>query len=243
MREFWEQHKRTHTQDVALVRWVVSQLRGLSGATAALHNKNCRHTDIKPLNILLFKEGTSPGTLRIADVGLARIHKNDTEQRKLMNELATKARTGTERYIPPEFGNEDHLSRVFDVWSLGCVFLEFLIWTVYGWERLQEFIKKTDRFWQDDRGRTSKLHPKVDEYITHLRSLLKEKNSSAALRMCLSLVTDGMLVWPWDQREKIAVIHAKFRGICKGEQRNPGHLLKMTIPRRVPSSKKTPSSS
>ncbi|EQB51047.1 hypothetical protein CGLO_09453 [Colletotrichum gloeosporioides Cg-14] len=208
LREFWEKHQRARTQDgmEALVRWVVSQLRGLSGATTAMHEENCRHTDLKPLNILLFEEETSLGTLCIADVGLAKIHEDDTEQRKLMNALATKARTGTERYIPPEFGHVNQLSRVFDVWSLGCVFLEFLIWTVYGWDELQNFIAGTKQFWQDRRGR---LDSEVDKYIVHLKQVLDAENSSIALRECLRLVTDGIDF-------QIALLKQWIR-VCDGE--------------------------
>ncbi|KAF4825353.1 Serine/threonine-protein kinase Nek7 [Colletotrichum tropicale] len=229
LREFWEKHQRARTQGgmKALVRWVLSQLCGLSGATTAMHDENCRHTDLKPLNILLFEEENSLGTLCIADVGLAKIHEDDTEQRKLMNALATKARTGTERYIPPEFGHVNQLSRVFDVWSLGCVFLEFLIWTVHGWDELQNFIAGTKQFWQDRRGR---LDSEVDKYIVHLKQVLDAENSSVALRECLRLVTDGMLVWDWDKRNPIATTHAKLKEICQRGENDASYLLKMEIP-------------
>jgi hypothetical protein len=39
----------------------------------------------------------------------------------------------TKTYAPPEFELVDHpCSRSFDIWSLGCVFLEFMCWLVQG---------------------------------------------------------------------------------------------------------------
>ncbi|CAI0651165.1 unnamed protein product [Colletotrichum noveboracense] len=142
LEEFWKRPTKRAAGDPELMTWTLNQLRGLCGATEALHLKNCRHTDLKPPNILLFHEGDYPGTLRIADVGLAKIHDDITGQPQPIS----NAKSGSVRYEPPEFCRGERLSLVFDVWSLGCVFLEFLTWAVYGWKRLQSFVGRTNRF-------------------------------------------------------------------------------------------------
>ncbi|KAF0315672.1 protein kinase domain-containing protein [Colletotrichum asianum] len=70
--------------------WVLNQIYGLCRATEALHEKNYRHTDLNPQNILVFTEGA--------------------QSRKEIN----NAKTGIRRYEAPELG-VGALSRVFDM--------------------------------------------------------------------------------------------------------------------------------
>ncbi|KAK3369378.1 hypothetical protein B0T24DRAFT_668861 [Lasiosphaeria ovina] len=93
------------------------------------------HGDIKPANLLWFEEwdrdtsvadvmGTV-GVLQLADFGITRIHHTDSRS----NADLTKA---TKTYAPPEVEwAGDCCSRSFDIWSLGCVFLEFICWLVF----------------------------------------------------------------------------------------------------------------
>ncbi|KAK0717734.1 kinase-like domain-containing protein [Lasiosphaeria miniovina] len=93
------------------------------------------HGDIKPANLLWFKEWDrdtsvadvmeSMGVLQLADFGITRIHHTDSRS----NADLTKA---TKTYAPPEVEwAGDSCSRSFDIWSLGCVFLEFICWLVF----------------------------------------------------------------------------------------------------------------
>jgi serine/threonine protein kinase len=102
-----------------MILWVLEQLCGLCHALRVLHNANCRHGDLKPENILLFHEGDYKGTLKIADLGLARMHTLETQDR-IRALQKTTTNTATLRYIPPEFSN-DVRTRDFDAWSLGCI--------------------------------------------------------------------------------------------------------------------------
>ncbi|KAI0104031.1 hypothetical protein GGR51DRAFT_240507 [Nemania sp. FL0031] len=137
LREFWasEDFLTTNTETIC---WMISQMRGIADALAAVHDNNIRHGDLKPENILRFFDNTSPGygRLVIADFGLAKTHTNITRSRH----LPTRTVTGTARYEAPEaFRQEKSRSRVYDVWSMGCILLEFLIWVLYGGGFLQKF--------------------------------------------------------------------------------------------------------
>ncbi|KAJ8133057.1 hypothetical protein O1611_g564 [Lasiodiplodia mahajangana] len=137
LREFWaaDDFPSTNTETIC---WVISQMRGLADALTALHDYNIRHGDLKPENILRFSDNTTPGygRLVIADFGLAKTHTAITRSRH----FPTRTVTGTARYEAPEaFLQEKSRSRVYDVWSMGCILLEFLIWVLHGGNFLQTF--------------------------------------------------------------------------------------------------------
>ncbi|KAK7447990.1 tryptophanyl-tRNA synthetase [Colletotrichum acutatum] len=71
-------------------------------------------------NILRFRDSTCVGVLKIADMGLAKHHNDAKAGRK----KATSAKYGAVR------------SRLYDIWSMGCIMLECVIWLMYGYEAL-----------------------------------------------------------------------------------------------------------
>ena len=86
------------------------------------------HADVKPRNILCFKttaNGERSFVLKLADFGYARkVDENST--------LETGDMTHTKTYRPPEYDVEDIIHLNYDVWCLGCVYLEFITWAVLG---------------------------------------------------------------------------------------------------------------
>jgi serine/threonine protein kinase len=104
-----------------------------------------RHGDIKPENILWSDEDTleedphfnDQGILLIADFGLMRSHKISTEFR-----VSPEQVKGSIPYEPPEVAEPrvcTTVSRAYDIWSLGCVYLEFVTWIVCSFDELQRF--------------------------------------------------------------------------------------------------------
>lgn len=87
-----------------------------------------RHGDIKPDNILWFKNipgsnyGAS-GILRIADFGLGRFHGRESRS----NDPAGN-NPASPTYKPPECKLGKFISRAYDIWSLGGLYLEFITW-------------------------------------------------------------------------------------------------------------------
>jgi serine/threonine protein kinase len=96
-----------------------------------------RHGDLKPENILWFNdlEGVDDaGILQIADLGLGRFHRLESRSRQDPRDI-----TGSPTYIPPELPLEENVSRAYDIWSLGCIFLEFITWLLEGDVGLKNF--------------------------------------------------------------------------------------------------------
>ncbi|KAK4443114.1 heterokaryon incompatibility protein-domain-containing protein [Podospora aff. communis PSN243] len=104
-----------------------------------------RHGDLKPDNILRFRDQTAQrwlGTLKIADLGLAKQHFLQTSRR---NEQ-TQQRYTTSQYEAPEaMANlRSPRSRRYDIWSMGCIIFEFVIFMLYGLDGLNAFYGERD---------------------------------------------------------------------------------------------------
>jgi len=99
----------------------------------------CRHGDIKPENILWFPDPVrgstrGMGVLKITDFGTAEVaEKDETPWKRAPNSLM---------YCPPEVEVPlDGLLRTsYDIWGLGCVFLEFAAWYFGGWKGIESFL-------------------------------------------------------------------------------------------------------
>jgi serine/threonine protein kinase len=205
--DFWQNLPRPPL-DPDFVKNVVQQLHGLAGALNELHNykgkESYRHGDLKPDNILRFKDGTRVGTFKIADMGLAKHHAKDTYLRP-----PTSTRFGTVRYEPPEVVthklDENGRSRLYDIWSMGCIALEFIVWLLYGYEELMKFNDAIRGSMQEegspyftveedeDNVLVGKVHPKVRACIDHL-SNDPECINNTAMSDLLELVSTKLLV-------------------------------------------------
>lgn len=126
--------------------WISDQCYGIIVATDFIHDPKeldsdgkqlfGRHGDIKPENILWFKrEGKE--FLVLSDLGLSAVHREVSRSKIPGTSIPV-----TPNYRPPECDMEGPLgkvSRSFDIWTLGCLFLEFVVWILYGWEGRDKF--------------------------------------------------------------------------------------------------------
>lgn len=187
--------------DDETILWLLEQFCGLAGAIRTIHNlsetgtsvsapnltlplpaqekKSGWHHDIKPENILYFRKmGFKLGEFRIADFGAGKIH---TYRSRSVN---TTSPNGTPTYEPPEIQSERSTSRPYDIWSLGCVFLELLTWAVFGSDAVKTFgtqrndrrypgsktdILEDDAFWQMAEDGQAFLRKSVIKQIELLR--------------------------------------------------------------------------
>ncbi len=156
LRDYWEQNpkpEKTHST----ILWIVKQCLGIAQALRKIHSgdfqgrrglslqatgKRGRHGDVKPENILWFpsESGTGtndPGVLVLSDFGIARFHHTETMHRIYHRNLAASL-----TYRAPECDLKTDISPSWDIWTLGCVYLEFLTWYLQGWDTVDKFSKQ-----------------------------------------------------------------------------------------------------
>ncbi|KAH3959712.1 hypothetical protein HBH64_022360 [Parastagonospora nodorum] len=170
-----------------------------------LRQESIRHGDLKPENILRFLDGSSEviGTLKLGDMGLAKRHVAATEKRR-----GTSMRYGTRRYEGPETMNSTQgRSRLYDLWSIGCITFEFIIWLLYGNEALVEFYEQAEsssspsefqyyKLQRTETGSRSVVHPTVIGWMDHIQKEDPECHieSASALKDLLYIVREKLLV-------------------------------------------------
>ncbi len=128
---------------VESVQWLITQCRGIATGLRKIHHANTwpkkslesntetekdwgRHGDIKPENILWFAQPQH--RLVISDFGLTRYHSSHSRSNVPYANIPGFSKT----YRPPEFELENTISQRYDIWTLGCLYLEFLSWFLRG---------------------------------------------------------------------------------------------------------------
>lgn len=176
LEEFWKKNIVTPTLDTA--KWAAEQCLGLANAIKRIHGLTTwqkqeidsrlsvggveekhwgRHGDLKPNNILWFaKYGEHRDHLVVSDLGLTRYHSFLT--RSHVPRSSIEGCTWT--YRPPEMDLGGNISQKYDIWSLGCVFLEFCTWYLEGIEGVEQFI-----FGRIAEDKSEVLNAKEDKYF------------------------------------------------------------------------------
>jgi serine/threonine protein kinase len=137
----------TREMDMDAMRWLSSQVLGLTKALHLIHNpshlglkpeelKYGRHGDIKAQNILYYPSRKYPrGILVIADFGLGAFNSD-----KSRSNIPGEKIPGTPHYRPPECDLAGGtISRSFDIWTYGCLLLELVCWALGGNDKLEDF--------------------------------------------------------------------------------------------------------
>jgi serine/threonine protein kinase len=212
----WEETEE-HELTSKLVKDVVNQLWGLSSALKAAHyldstDSSIRHGDLKPENILRFSSASSIGTLKIGDWGEAKRHDVVTEMRP----SKTRSNTGTVQYQAPEVEvdmlSATHMlsatqsgsvkkprSRLYDIWAMGCITLEFLIWLLYGPEGLKRFKQDlgVEGFYQItvvNGKKEAQVHSVAKYWMNHMALDPDCEVGRTAIGDVLEIVRDALLV-------------------------------------------------
>ncbi|KAI0016099.1 hypothetical protein F4780DRAFT_760866 [Xylariomycetidae sp. FL0641] len=141
----------------------------------AMTEKFGRHGDIKPENILVYKDPTDEdGILKISDFGASQMNSRlsrSKQQSQLAFSLTWRA---------PEIDVEDSvMRRSMDIWSLGGVYMSFVTWLLGGYPLIEMFSMLRAAEDSGQQGYTStkdtffeasvvggKTHVKVKKYVT-----------------------------------------------------------------------------
>lgn len=219
--DLWEEDPQP-ILSVSLIQDVIRQLLGLAQALEATHyfkgpaiegpEESFIHGDLKPRNILRFRDGGRIGTLKLADWGEARKYGVNTAYG---TNTATRHNTtgvyGTRRYEPPEVetgliiddaeGTKTVRSRLYDTWSFGCFSLEFIIWLLHGMEGLKSFRSDSvgdyglsDSFYEVNHERLARVHGVVNHWMDHLEREAICRIGTSALGDLLDIVRHGLIV-------------------------------------------------
>ncbi|KUI69597.1 Serine/threonine-protein kinase DCLK3 [Cytospora mali] len=201
LRDFYNSEQRPEL-NASFVKQIVIQLVGLADALNKMHNYkrhnrdagSYRHGDVKPENILIFKNRTKTGFWRIADMGLAKHHFDATGLRG-----PTATRNGTPLYEPPEviLKSDQARSRQYDIWSMGCVILELIVWLLYGTEELEKFnnclhdsFRNKSPYWavKANDAKDAQVHPHVQTCMKNIKKH-PECTGSTAIGDLLEIMT------------------------------------------------------
>ncbi|KAK4446034.1 kinase-like protein [Podospora aff. communis PSN243] len=210
LQKFWKDVMSSPARGMKTTGWVARQCLGIASGIVEIHrhltNKSQssdgqadtqgqkndslygRHGDIKPRNILWFKDAPDPdgmGTLVITDFGIAEMNsKNSRSGKSNRNIKFSPTYCAPEAHVP---GGE--IRQSYDIWTLGCLYLEFLTWLLGGWKLVFQFAKlrqtaatassgteaKLDRFFElvigeDNIVTGAKVKPEVTDFIERLHS-------------------------------------------------------------------------
>lgn len=206
---------------------IISQMRGVADGIRHLHNLRPSigdakyagyHHDLKPANILVFPidaasvtDGESGLVFKISDFGTAKLRTIRSGSFSRNNSLSNdELGQGDVTYGAPDFVLEGRTSRPYDLWSLGCIFLEILIWLLGSpHSSLDEFhaqlfenpesfsrLVKDSAFWYVSQKGKVHLKPTVVEELGFLGNYCHERTVFAAL---LRLIGRLLVILPSDR--------------------------------------------
>ncbi|KAL1612962.1 hypothetical protein SLS60_001193 [Paraconiothyrium brasiliense] len=232
--DFWT-FQNTCVRDRVLTIWCLRQMLGVAEAIEALHSVNCRHGDMKPENILHFT-GPDGGRLVVSDVGVSRTHDKATRLRQ----VGTTTRATTPSYEAPETlaSQFSPRARRYDVWSIGCIFLEFSLWILHDMASVDSFgyarhapdyaFYLTNRETSTSRRRTE-IHPVVTTALRLLRQDDRCKGGTI-FEDVLTLIETRLLQVEVDQRATATEMVEQLRTIVQHADADPARLLNDVAP-------------
>ena len=147
------------------------------------------HLDIKPENIIMRKDNGASYTWQIADFGISNSHEDSYSIPDI--------------FLPPELEGQfpNDIGRQQDVWALGCVFLEVILWMLGPEvESQRQTMAKLGQLWQSTSdNQTIELKPGV---VSALAEFRQTRTSIPFLENVVELIRSALEV---DHRQRIHV--------------------------------------
>jgi serine/threonine protein kinase len=204
LKEFWEKRSPQLQGEYRRARpvvWMSEQILGLSRALKLIHyceidrinpqglttdelkRLHGRHGDLKPENILWYNDErslgeNSIGVLKIGDFGFADFHSKHSKS----NVHRSAVEGVTDTYSAPEYDVAKRVSPQFDIWSFGCILLQFVVWFLDEWDGIEEFSKvrttesegflfASDNFYSLHTGNTRRYKAQVKVSVSQVSAL------------------------------------------------------------------------
>ena len=211
-------------------------MTGIATALSHLHNDllaqdlqplSGYHLDIKPENILIYADAFSGcGIWKLSDFGSSYLYPQDSGQ------LPPHPGFGT--YEPPECQMSLPQSQAYDIWSLGCIFLECTAWLIKGSDAIAEFaedrlndVKVSGNMFKDDYFFTLEFNesntpvraltrPAVIQWI---RALERNSQCNEAISELLHLIENELLQVDQSKRLKAYYLSQRLELIQRAAQR------------------------
>ncbi|TGO38122.1 hypothetical protein BHYA_0081g00180 [Botrytis hyacinthi] len=195
-----------------------------------------RHGDIKPENILWFPEGPEAhdplGVLKLADFGLGRFHGRDSK-----SGIRPSGIRSSPTYEPPECKLRRPVSRAYDIWSCGCVWLEFITWLLKGSAGIDEFADRRsnnvgpneiddDNFFTiipDNRVLEATIRDGVEQWVKQLH---QHDRCSQLIHDLLNLTMDHLLLIDSNERIRAGQFNRQMEDFYQRANKNPDYMLK-----------------
>ncbi|KAI6776414.1 hypothetical protein HG530_000359 [Fusarium avenaceum] len=227
---FWRLHPRP-PHDIG---WLLLQMKGIANALSVLHGPTEKgemvHADLKPANILCFRDAPERHTLAITDFGSSYFLPSD--KKEITNPQNIKR---TPAYRAPEVDiTSEGVTQAYDIWGFGCILSQTLLWTLDGRKGLERLSKarrdeehnspNRDAFFQLQRTldgvRSARVKPQVQNLLLSMRS---HPRSTPFSNDILDLVVNGMLRIDLHQRMTSHEVARTLANICKRLDEDPAY--------------------
>ena len=226
--------------------WLLEQMRGLAKALDHVHNHltpteqqrrgiehrkriGCHH-DLKPQNVLVF---TDDNILKISDFGLTEVE--DKRSRNPGDPYSEKKKPPNADlgYGAPEVVNGAPTSRSSDIWSLGCIYLDLLLWFFGHQDNIEAFRKqrvdpteqvKSASYWRNiPNGNISNDKTVLKSVVVDRVAWLRERaQSKRVFRELVDLVELDMLVPDPEKRFSAPQVCSELKGLRLRAQLDKG---------------------
>lgn len=241
LRGYWADNA-VPTLDQDTMLWNLGQMAGIANGLSWLHsivradgNPDLygRHGDLKADNILYF--ATPPGcedpgcaaprgVLQITDLGLARVHTYGSRSNEDPRNVICPS-----TYAPPDGFRQVKISRKWDIWSLGCMYLEWVTWLLRGYAAVHEFGEargepvnqafSTDHFFSPDH------HSVQDAVYEWVEDLHQDPRCSQMLHDLLNLIMSHMILIEPTERLSAEDILKRLDAMLAQSKADSGYLL------------------
>lgn len=204
LQNYWKKVNPVPGFDLDTVTWMAKQCKGIAHGIINIHahesiyakldakgaaSKNVvfgHHGDIKPENVLWFAGSSGSdlqtrGTLKLSDFGLAEFSIHQTTSMPPKKNLGVSL-----AYRAPEADLQQGkaMGRSYDIWTLGCLYLEFITWMLGGSKLLDDFLvarRARDAMWHETETHTFfelELDNKTKKPIAVIKPAVKEVSSN-----------------------------------------------------------------